>query len=173
MPDRSEEITQYIPRLRRYARALVKDPDRAEDLLQETLARALGKFHFWRAGSNLRAWLFTIMHNQFVNDCRRSNKRPDGRYLDDISGPEASACGDAEDYARVTDIEAAIMRLPDEQRAVLLLVSLEGLSYADTARVLGIRKGTVMSRLHRARERVRSLMSDAAGGDVDYIRRVK
>jgi len=171
MSRRHDQVLQYIPRLRRYARALLGDADRAEDLVQETLARALGKLHFWRRGSDMRAWLFTIMHNQFVNDCRRGNRRPDNLSLDRL-GTEAESVSTAETHARLWDIEQALMRLPEEQRAVLLLVSLEGLSYAECARVLDIPQGTLMSRLHRARERLRVWLGGAPG-DVGRIRRVK
>ncbi len=171
MGRRDALIVQHIPRLRRYARALLHDVDRAEDLVQETLARALDRFHFWRRGSDLRAWLFTLMHNQFVNDCRRDGRRPVTWSLDD--GPDPAADADAASEAGLRDIGAALMRLPVEQRAVLLLVSLEGLSYKETARVLGIRPGTVMSRLHRARERLRDWLDEARDDPVQRLRSVK
>ena len=173
MSQYADQVVQYIPRLRRYARALLKDADRAEDLVQETLARALGKLHFWRRGSDMRAWLFTVMHNQFVNDCQRAQKRPDARSMEDNGVLEPASSSGAEQRAGLRDIENALMQLPEEQRAVLLLVSLEGFSYAETARVLRIKKGTVMSRLHRARERMRHLMSDVPASNVTTIRRVK
>lgn len=171
MRRRDEQVLQYIPRLRRYARALLGDADRAEDLVQETLTRALGKLHFWRRGSDMRAWLFTIMHNQFANDCRRAQKRPDVVPLDDVCAEMASVdC--AELHAGLRDIEQALMQLPEAQRAALLLVSLEGLSYAESARVLGIRPGTLMSRLHRAREKLRNGLNRVPG-KVRRIRSVK
>jgi RNA polymerase sigma-70 factor (ECF subfamily) len=171
MHRRDELVLQHIPRLRRYARALLGDSDRAEDLVQETLARALGRLHFWRRGSDMRAWLFTIMHNQFANDCRRARIRPDTVPLDDICA-EAAATDSAELCAGLQDIEQALMQLPEAQRAALLLVSLEGLSYAESARVLGIRPGTLMSRLHRAREKLRAGLNHASGR-VRRIRSVK
>ena len=164
MSRHADEVVQHIPRLRRYALALLRDPDRAEDLVQETLARALGRINFWRAGSDMRAWLFTIMHNQFVNDCRREQKRPDTIALDHRHADtqtEPAAQSRAETDASLDDIQSALMRLPQTQRSVLLLVSLEGLSYAETARVLDIKPGTVMSRLHRARERLREWLNQA------------
>ncbi len=160
MPRRDEQVLQHIPRLRRYARALLGDSDRAEDLVQETLARALGKLHFWRRGSDMRAWLFTIMHNQFANDCRRARIRPDVVPLDDMTS-EPVGVDNASLHTGFRDIERALMQLSEDQRAALLLVSLEGLSYAESARVLGIRPGTLMSRLHRARERLRDYLNDA------------
>lgn len=171
MRRRDEQVLQHIPRLRRYAYALLGDSDRAEDLVQETLARALGRLHFWRRGSDMRAWLFTIMHHQFANDYRRAQKRPDVVALDDTCR-EAVAVDTAELHAGLHDIEQALMQLPEDQRAALLLVSLEGLSYAESARVLGIRPGTLMSRLHRAREKLRTALSHTPG-KVRQIRSVK
>jgi len=175
MRDQGEQLVLHLPRLRRYARALVKDPDQAEDLVQETVARALGRLHFWRRETNMRAWLFTIMHNQFVNEVRRARNRPDRLPLDDRPHSEASAACAAESCAGVQDIETALMQLPHEQRAVLLLVSLEGLSYQEVARVLDIRKGTVMSRLHRARQRMRGLLNHSSepGQPVGHIRSIR
>jgi len=166
-------VVQHIPRLRRYARALLRDSERAEDLLQETLARALGKLSFWRSGSDMRAWLFTIMHNQYVNDCRRAHNRPDALALPDDAIGEPGGGTSAELRARLHDIEFALQRLPDEQRTVLLLVSLEGLSYRQTAKVLGIKIGTVMSRLHRARGRLRGWLNEVPAAPVRPLRSVK
>ncbi len=165
-------IVPYIPRLRRYARALTGDAEQAEDLVQETLARALGRLHLWRRDSNLRAWLFSIMHNLFINDCRRQSNRPDGQRLDERAPPSLAASS-AETQAVFHDVEQALQQLSEEQRAVVLLVSLEGLSYDETARVLGIRKGTVMSRLHRARERLRHSLLASPAGNIESIRSMK
>ncbi len=173
MSQQEELIIQYIPRLRRYARALLNDAERAEDLVQETLMRALGSMALWRRGSDMRAWLFTIMHNQYVNDCRRAQKRPDAQSLDEAGALESHASSSADQFAGLDDIEVGLMRLPENQRAVLLLVSLEGLSYRQTAKVLGIRLGTVMSRLHRARERMRSWLYALPESPGPRIRRVK
>jgi len=166
-------LIQHIPRLRRYARALLRDSERAEDLLQETLTRALGKLGFWHRGSDMRAWLFSIMHNQYVNDCRRANRRPDSFSLHEDRVQEPSASARAELHVNLRDIENCLQRLPEEQRAVLLLVSLEGLSYRQTAKVLDIKTGTVMSRLHRARERLREWLSEVPEAPVQSIRSVK
>ena len=160
MSRHADLVVEHIPRLRRYALALLRDPDRAEDLVQETLARALGRIHFWRVGSDLRAWLFSIMHNQFANDCRSAGRRPTMVGIDE-PGIDPPSVASADSGAGLDDIEVALMQLPAEQRAALLLVSLEGLSYAETARVLGVKPGTVMSRLHRARERLRILLDHA------------
>ena len=173
MSRHADQVVAHIPRLRRYALALLHDPQRAEDLVQETLTRALGRMHFWRVGSDLRAWLFSIMHNQFANDCRSAARRP---VMVDLDGPqgasvEPSATAGADSSAGMDDIAVALLQLPPDQRATLLLVSLEGLSYAETAAVLGIKPDTVMSRLHRARERLRVLLDHPSA--VKPLRRVK
>jgi RNA polymerase sigma-70 factor (ECF subfamily) len=146
-----------VPRLRRYARALTGDPTRADDLVQDTLERALTRGHLWRRDSDLRAWLFTIMHNQFVNRVRASDALRDAADIADFVLADPGGPGDA---AVLMDLEAALARLPDEQREVLLLIGLEELSYQEAATVLGVPIGTVMSRLSRGRERLRRLMAD-------------
>jgi len=150
------ELDALIPRLRRYARALTGERAAADDLVQDTLERAWIKFHLWRRGSDLRAWLFTIMHNVYVNQVRARSGAAlatlDDEALDVAVRPTQT------DMLEVRDIDAALSRLPDEQREVLLLVCLERLSYGETARALGIPLGTVMSRLSRARERLRQLL---------------
>lgn len=159
---------EHIPRLRRYARALTGDRMQADDLVQDTLARAWEKLTFWQRGTDLRAWLFTILHNLYANDVRRRKRRPELLALDDteLDAPQPDT---ADSGLAMRDLESALRRLPDEQRAVLLLVSLEELSYEDTARALSIPVGTVMSRLSRARERLRALMNEPA----PVLRRVK
>ncbi|MFH1603504.1 MAG: sigma-70 family RNA polymerase sigma factor [Pseudomonadota bacterium] len=152
----SVEIAAHVPRLRRYARALVGDSHRADDLVQDTLERSLTKFHLWRRGSDLRAWLFTIMHNVFVNQLKARRESS----LDDTAAA-ALQCAPQSDPLEMRDLDAALRRLPAEQREVLLLVGLEQMSYAETGKALGIPIGTVMSRLSRGRERLRILMSGA------------
>ncbi len=150
-----QDIVAEIPRLRRYARALTGDAVRADDLVQDTLERALGKWSLWRPG-NLRAWLFSIMHNLFVNQARspRLVDFPGDETLPDLpTRPTQSDALELRVFAR------SLARLPEEQREVLLLVVLEDLSYEDTAKVLGVPVGTVMSRLSRGRERLRALLS--------------
>ncbi|MGH8634833.1 MAG: RNA polymerase sigma factor [Burkholderiales bacterium] len=158
MSEHDSLIAQQIPRLRRYARALTGDRAAADDLVQDTLERALSRFHLWRRGSDLRAWLFTIMHNIFVNQIRSRMRYPH-EPLDD---PTADALHYREpDWSELRDIGGALARLPVEQRTVVLLVGLEQFTYDEAARVLEIPIGTVMSRLSRARERMRVLL----GGD--------
>lgn len=150
----AERIVELIPRLRRYARALVGDRARADDLVQDTLERAWNKFHLWRPGSDLRAWLFTVMHNVHINQIRAAR---DFVELDDESA-EMAVAGAQGTSLEIRDLERALVLLPVEQREVLLLVGLEDLGYAEVAEVLGIPIGTVMSRLSRAREKMRALM---------------
>ena len=157
-----ESIVEHIPSLRRYARALTGDAWAADDLVQDTLERACGKWRLWVAGSNLRAWLFTLMHNLFANQLRHAGRlsRAGAQVnLDDVS-EELVAPADAHDTA--LDLQRCLLRLPDDQREVLLLVTLEDLSYAAVAKVLQVPVGTVMSRLSRARSRLRELMEGHA-----------
>lgn len=151
----SAELIQHIPRLRRYARALARDTARADDLVQDTLERALTKLDLWRPDSDMRAWLFTLMHNLFVNQMRSSTNQPLCE-LDEANDVPVS--GGQNEAMAVRDIHAALARLPPEQREVILLVGLEQFAYADAARILGVPLGTVMSRLSRARERMRQLL---------------
>lgn len=160
MEEFGTQILPHIPRLRRYARALAGERAAADDLVQDTLERACNKLHLWRRGSDLRAWLFTIMHNVFINQVRRRRVAADVPLNDEIMelpGPAAQA-----DRLEIRDLDAALARLPDEQREVLLLIALEQLSYEETAKALGIPVGTVMSRLSRARERLRGIMDGAS-----------
>ena len=152
--DEANRIVELIPRLRRYARALAGDRARADDLVQDTLERAWNKFHLWRPGSDLRAWLFTVMHNVHVNQVRSTR---DHAMLDD-EGAEMAVAGTQGALLEIRDLENALALLPAEQREVLLLIALEDMSYAEVASALGIPIGTVMSRLSRAREKLRATM---------------
>jgi RNA polymerase sigma-70 factor (ECF subfamily) len=159
-------LIALIPRLRRYARALVGERAAADDLVQDTLERAWTKLHLYREGTDLRAWLFTVMHNVHVNQVRAA--RPTAALDEDM--PELAQRAVQGDALLVRDLERAIAALPAAQREVLLLVALEDLSYDETARVLGIPIGTVMSRLARAREKVRALMQGKGGGKLQVVK---
>ena len=150
----AQRLVDLIPRLRRYARALVGDRATADDLVQDTLERAWTKLHLYRRGTDLRAWLFTVMHNVHVNRVRAT--RPTDMLEDEM--PELAQRPAQGDALLVRDLDRAIARLPAEQRAVLLLVTLEEMSYDEVARALAIPIGTVMSRLSRAREKLRLMM---------------
>ena len=155
----SPALLAEIPRLRRYARALVRDRGAADDLVQDTLERAWSRSAQWRPGSDLRAWLFGIMHNLRVDQLRGQGitTLPLG---DDDPGLTARAT--QSDLLEVGDLEAALARLPEEQRAVLLLVALEEMTYDEVAATMGIPIGTVMSRLARGRERLRLILEGSA-----------
>jgi RNA polymerase sigma-70 factor (ECF subfamily) len=150
----AQRLVDLIPRLRRYARALAGDKASADDLVQDTLERAWAKLHLYRRGTDLRAWLFTVMHNVHVNKLRAA------RATDPLEEemPELAQRAAQGDTLLMRDLDRAIARLPAEQRAVLLLVTLEEMSYEQVARTLGIPIGTVMSRLSRAREKLRAMM---------------
>lgn len=161
-------IVAQIPHLRRYARALIGDRALADDLVQDSLERAWSRFHLWREGSNLRTWLFSIMHNLHANLARNASRRPLAAPIDDEVMLPARPT--QEDQMEVAAIEAALARLPDDQRQVILLVGLEEMTYQEAADALDIPIGTVMSRLHRGRERMRELMTLTGGPG---LRRVK
>lgn len=156
-----QPIVAQIPALRRYARALTGDSWAADDLVQDTLERACSKWRLWAAGSDLRAWLFTVMHNLFVNQVRHSSRQTRGGTLDiDEVAHELMAPDD--DLAQTLDLQRCLLCLPADQRAVLLLVSVEDMSYAEVAKITGVPIGTVMSRLSRARTRLQALMDAPA-----------
>jgi RNA polymerase sigma-70 factor (ECF subfamily) len=152
-------VIEHIPRLRRYARALVGDRYAADDLVQDTLERAVNKFHLWRPGSDLRAWLFAVMHNVFVNQARSKRHAVEQSMSEP---PTVAVRATQTDSLELQDMANALRGLSAEQREVLLLVALEQLTYEQVARALGIPIGTVMSRLSRARDRLRQLLGGNA-----------
>jgi RNA polymerase sigma-70 factor (ECF subfamily) len=159
----TEAVEATIPALRRYARALTRDADMADDLVQDTLVRALRSEHLFHGGE-LRSWLYTILTNLNRNRLRSLSRRPTLMPLGDndapdMAGPEAGA----------RDIERALADLVEEQRTALLLVVLEGLSYRQVAEVQGVPMGTVMSRLARARSQIRAYLD----GERPMLRRIK
>ena len=155
-PSAGSSLVAHIPDLRRYARALTGDAWAADDLVQDTLERACRRWALWSAGSDLRAWLFTLMHNLFVDGTRRALRQAGPRVDVDDAANELVAAGAAPEQR--LDLQRCLLRLPQEQREVLLLVTLQDLGYEDVARITGVPVGTVMSRLSRARSRLRELM---------------
>ena len=158
-----QQVETTIPALRRYARALTRDADLADDLVQDTLVRALRSEHLFH-GDEVRSWLYTILTNLNRNRLRSLSRRPSLLPLEDndapdLAGPEAGG----------RDIERAVATLVDEQRNALLLVVLEGLTYREVAEVQGVPIGTVMSRLARARVQIKSYLD----GERPALRRVK
>jgi RNA polymerase sigma-70 factor (ECF subfamily) len=158
------DLVAAIPRLRRYARVLCGDVTRADDLVQDALARAWEKRTLWKPGSDLRAWLFTVMHNVHVNQLALARREARNVSLDaeDERGAawQVPARGSQFDRIELLELVAQMGRLPVEQREVLLLAAVEEMSYEEIATALGIPIGTVMSRLSRAREKLRRLTAE-------------
>lgn len=159
MQNKDVLIVHQIPRLRRYARALTGDATRADDLVQDCVERAWRKFHLFRRGSDIRAWMFTIMHNLHVSTVRRASSRPSVVSLAEWDG-ERSVKPAQESAVEARGVIRALAQLPLEQREVILLVGLEELSYQEVAKIAGIPIGTVMSRLSRGRQRLRELTGE-------------
>ena len=159
-----------IPRLRRYGRALYRwDVSEADDLVQDTLVRALAKQHLWEPGTNLRAWLFTIMHNQHVNHVRRSVRQGVTVDIDDVHNLLVSS-SDPTVSLFLRDLNRGLAKLTVEQRQVILLIGLEGISYEEIAQILCIPVGTVRSRLSRGRLQLRHIMGmDAAAAALPAV----
>lgn len=166
MRDFERRLEMEIPALRRYARVLSRDRERAEDLLQDCLERALSRRRLWRPVS-MRGWLFRMMRNLYLNSIRDADRRPVNVPLDENYGSQAA---DQTLRVEVNQVLDAFEQLPDAQREALLLIAVESLSYREAARVLGVPEGTVVSRVSRARERLRVV--NERGAPVK-LRRVK
>ena len=172
MKDMLVQVEPLIPALRRYARALMRDRAAADDLVQDCLERAVSRWHQRRDGS-VRAWLFTILHNLAVTQFRQATARGRHMPIDEAGEQELVSAAAQEQGLIFQDVLSKLAKLPEEQRAVLLLVAVEDLSYADAAEVLSVPVGTVMSRLSRARERLQQEMDGVAPGNVVALRSVK
>ena len=164
MSEFTDILESEIPKLRRSARALTRDPVRADDLVQSALVRAITRQHLWQPGTNLRAWLFTILHHQNINDVRRSLREGDGIPVDhvalvDVCNPTAAL--------QIRDLDRAIAALPSGQRQVILLIGLDGMRYEDVGRILKVPVGTGRSRLSRGRETLRRLIDVGEQADVN------
>ena len=176
MPDAlpDPDLVSALPRLRRYARVLTGDFSRADDLVQDTLARAWEKRRLWKAGSDLRAWLFTIMHNLYVNQRSLRRRESAEASLDADHGPAAGweipTRATQSDRIELGEVLDQIGRLPGEQREVLLLAAVEELRYGDIAQVQGVPIGTVMSRLNRAREKLRRMNAEPAAAPLKVVK---
>ena len=148
-----ELIEAEIPRLRRYARFLVGDADRADDVVQECLTKAIAKVDSWQPGTNLRAWLFVILRNSYFNEMRRKSRSP---IIDDADSALVGTTPSNQDaHMALLDVRKAFLNLSDEHREVLLLIAIEGLPYEEAAGVIGVPIGTVRSRASRARQALR------------------
>ncbi len=175
-------LVEQIPALRRYARVLTGEAWAADDLVQDTLERACAKWRLWLAGSDLRAWLFSIMHNLHVDQVRQRIRQGGLNQATDWTEMEQEPVAPGTSIDGALDLQRCLLRLPEEQRETLLLVSLEDLSYAEAARITGVPVGTVMSRLSRARHRLQELLDASAtgvapaisaGGEASTLRRLK
>lgn len=170
-PQDETAIVACIPALRRYARGLVSDAARADDLVQDTLERAWSRFSLWQRRGEIRAWMFGIMHNQFIDEARARRSRPEDGVGDDL--PEVAQRATQADRIEVQDLDRVLQRLPADQREILLLVAVEQMSYLEAAAVVGVPVGTVMSRLARARERLRHELQGRAAPEATTLRRIK
>lgn len=161
MDQKRTAIVAEIPHMRRYARALLRDRDSADDLVQDSLERAFSRLDHWREGDSPRRWLFTIMHHLFIDHIRRDHRR---RAAAEV--PIEAAHGVATPPAQLDRLQSrevldALQAIAPERRAALVLVALEGFSYAEAANTLGIPTGTLMSRISRGREDLRARLDDA------------
>ena len=168
--DTRQAVIDEIPKLRRFARALSGDPALADDLVQDCLERALGRLHLWRENTNMRAWLFTILRNLHLNQLRHNARRPREAPLDEMGDAPGSVAPSQGDSIALRDLEKALSRLSDEHREVILLIGLEGMTYQETAEIVGIPLGTVMSRLSRGRETLARLMDEPEHSDIARLR---
>ena len=162
MDDMLRQVEPLIPSLRRYARALMRDRAGADDLVHDCLERAVSRWYQRRDG-DVRAWLFTILHNLAVNQFRQSAARGRHVTIDDTNENDFGQDAVQEQKLIYQDVLNKLAKLPEDQRAVLLLIAVEDLSYADAAKVLDIPIGTVMSRLSRAREKLQQEIEGTAG----------
>lgn len=154
----AEDLLPHLPHLRRYARALTRDRDSADDLVQDTILRCLGRLDQFREGTNLRGWLMAVLHNGFVDGCRRRERR--GRTIALIDGQEMpfARAADQDAGLLLAEVERAMARLSPEHRSILYLAAFEDLDYAAMAKLRGLPVGTVRSRLSRARRQLRRLL---------------
>ncbi len=169
MDEIAAALEPEIPRLRRFAYSLTRNGATADDLVQDTLERALARWHLRRRHGSVRAWLFAIQRNLFLDSLRQRGRRGEHVGIEALQHvPAGDDMQQASDGLR--DAAAGLEGLPEEQRSVLLLVVVEGLSYEETAEVLGVPLGTVMSRLSRAREKLRSYMKHGRGHVLRVVR---
>jgi RNA polymerase sigma-70 factor (ECF subfamily) len=176
MQDMMALVEPLIPALRRYARSLLRDRAAADDLVQDCLERVVSRWHQRRTDGDARTWVFTILHNLAINQLKQNARRGAPLAIEDVDEATFATAPAQEDSLHVRAVFDALDSLPEDQRSVLLLVSVEDLSYAETATVLDIPLGTVMSRLSRARHRLSRLLEEgpsrpAIGATV--LRRVK
>jgi len=152
------QIEQYIPQLRRYAMALSHNPVTADDLVQESVTRALTKSALFKNGTNLRAWLFTIMHNVHISNMRKN--RHIGAPIDpDIAAATLSSQPEQEGPLVMRALEHALQIIPDRQRVAVIMAGVEGMSYDEISEMLNVPVGTVKSRVSRGRDALRKALN--------------
>lgn len=175
MKDMMLLVEPLVPPMRRYARALLRDASAADDLVQDCLERIISHWHRRRSDGDARSWVFSILHNLAMNRLRQQKRRGWHVMLDDVDDATLARPATQEDGLRGDDLQKGLEALPEEQRSVLLLVAVEDLSYAEAAKVLGIPLGTVMSRLARAREKLRQSMEGktVVAFQPPHLRRIK
>lgn len=161
------ELHTHVQSLRRYALVLTRDSVAADDLVQETLLKAIAKADTWHPGSDLRPWLFRIMHNTHVSDLRRAKTRSDA--APDLPDPIARDC--QETQLELKQVLDALDQLPESQRKPIILVALREMSYAEAARTLDVPLGTFMSRLGRGREALRNIINGVSKGKLALLKR--
>lgn len=162
MDEKRTAILAEIPRLRRYARALLNGRQASDDLVQDTLERALGRMDNWQTCESPRRWLFTIMHHLFIDQTRRRKRRGEDAMLSLDDGEALGQPSIQQETAESREILEALAALSADRRAAIVLVGVEGFSYAEAAAMLNVPAGTVMSRIARGREEMRRLLDDSA-----------
>lgn len=155
-PDLRAQVLELLPALRAFARSLTRNRTEADDLVQETLLKALSNIEKFDPGTNLRAWLFTILRNSYYTDMRKKRRESDG--LSALAHQDHNI-GPGQDWSvTLSSLKEALAQLPDDQREALVLVGAAGLSYEEAADVCGCALGTIKSRVNRARAKLLSLM---------------
>jgi RNA polymerase sigma-70 factor, ECF subfamily len=168
MDFRADLIAQ-IPHLRRFARALSGDAALADDLVQDCVERALLKSHLYDPARPLRTWLYAVLRNLYMSGLRRQGRAQTVKTVDELTGFEGAIAPAQDGQVALVQVTAALDRLPDPQREVIVLVAVEEMSYRDVAEITGVPVGTVMSRLSRARSALRALLGESGAG----LRRIK
>lgn len=172
MDDTKWAMAREIPHLRRYARALLRDADAADDLVQDCLERALQKRHLWQRKGSLRSWLFRILYTQFLNGRAKRAKAQSTASLDEVGEPLGQPAAQL-DHAEAVEVMDALFTIDQDQRVALLLVAVEGMAYDEAAVVLDIPLGTLRSRLWRGREALKAARPGRPGRNRPSLRRVK
>lgn len=161
------ELHSHIGSLRRYALVLTRDPVAADDLVQETLVKAIAKADTFQPGSDLRPWLFRILHNTFISDLRRARTRAEAAV--EMPEPVSNECQDTR--LELKQVLGALDQLPEAQRMPIILIALREMSYAEAARTLDVPLGTFMSRLGRGREALRKIVQGVGAGKLAILKR--